>query len=344
MTSMGSQRMLLGALKESGRPQRGGVARPDPLGVSPDATVPSGRSRPGISGVNNENGVRRLLEGKFEYVYDRGFDQPDAEARFLAPMPAGSHGAFASPRPLAGLSPCAVDLYCNATLLRPEEEAYLFLKMNYLKYRASKLREALDPSRARAWELAEIERLQGEAIAVKNHIVRSNLRLVVSIAKGRVGPDRNLLDLVSEGNLSLILAAEKFDVSRGFKFSTYASRVIMRSFSRTTVREISRRRRFVTGHQDLFEAVATPRTDEHGRENGRQRNQEAVRRMLGRLSDREREVIISRFGLEGAREKTLCQLGKELGITRQRVSQIELRAREKLRKFALEQGLDPTAA
>ena len=64
--------------------------------------------------------------------------------------------------------------------------------------------------------------------------------------------------------------------------------------------ERSRHYRFVTGHQGVFEATAARRTDEHGDESGRHGNQEAVRRMLDWLSDRERGVIVSRFGLEGA--------------------------------------------
>jgi RNA polymerase primary sigma factor len=95
----------------------------------------------------------------------------------------------------------------------------------------------------------------------------------------------------------------------------------------------------VTGHQDWIEATAACRTDE----NGWRANPKAVRRMLDWLSDREREVLVRRFGLEGAREKSLRELGEELGITRQRVYQIELRAREKLRKLALQQGIDTTA-
>ena len=70
------------------------------------------------------------------------------------------------------------------------------------------------------------------------------------------------------------------------------------------------------------------------------RMQEAVKGMLGRLDDRERQIIISRFGLGGASEQTLEQLGRELGITKERVRQIESRAQDKLRKIASEEKLD----
>jgi RNA polymerase primary sigma factor len=68
--------------------------------------------------------------------------------------------------------------------------------------------------------------------------------------------------------------------------------------------------------------------------------QEAVKGMLGRLDDRERRIIVSRYGLNGVNEQTLEQLGKELGITKERVRQIESRAQDKLRRFANEEKLD----
>ena len=205
---------------------------------------------------------------------------------------------------------------------------------------ASELRPKVDPSRAKTSDLDEIERLQEEALAVKNQIIRANLRLVVSIAKRHVGPSNNFFELVSDGNMSLIRAVEKFDFSRGNKFSTYASWAIMKNFARTIPEENYRRDRFVTGHEEMFEAAADNRTDEHEYESALKRMQEAVKGMLGRLDDRERKIIISRFGLGGASEQTLEQLGRELGITKERVRQIESRAQEKLRKIASEEKLD----
>ena len=148
-------------------------------------------------------------------------------------------------------------------LLTREQEAHLFRKMNYLKYQANRLREQLDPTRAKTADLDEIERLQEEALAVKNQIIRANLRLVVSIAKRHVGPSNNFFELVSDGNMSLIRAVEKFDYARGNKFSTYASWAIMKNFARTIPEENYRRDRFVTGHEEMFEAAADNRTDEH---------------------------------------------------------------------------------
>ena len=99
--------------------------------------------------------------------------------------------------------------------------------------------------------------------------------------------------------MSLIRAVEKFDFSRGNKFSTYASWAIMKNFARTIPEENYRRDRFVTGHEEMFEAAADNRTDEHEYESALKRMQEAVKGMLGRLDDRERQIIVSRFGLGG---------------------------------------------
>ena len=90
----------------------------------------------------------------------------------------------------------------------------------------------------------------------------------------------------------------------------------------------------------MFEASADNRSDEHEQEKAQKQRQEAVKGMLGRLDERERKIIISRFGLGGASEQTLEQLGRELGITKERVRQIESRAQEKLRRIAIEEKLD----
>ena len=191
-----------------------------------------GRSASAIERVINEGRAAHILEQKLEAMYDPSFDAADAAKVILAPMPkpAGTRQTV-KVRPPADLPPYLASLYTDTPLLSREQEAHLFRKMNYLKHKAVKLREALEPTRPRTSELNEIERLQAEALAVKNQIIRSNLRLVVSIAKKRVGPTNNFFELVSDGNMSLIRAVEKFDFARGFKFSTYASWAIMKNFA-----------------------------------------------------------------------------------------------------------------
>ncbi len=214
-----------------------------------------------------------------------------------------------------GLPPYLASLY-EVPLLAREQEAHLFRKMNYLKYLANQLRDSIDPAKARTADLDEIERLGEEALAVKNQIISANLRLVVSIAKRHVGPSNDFFHLVSDGNMSLIRAVEKFDYARGNKFSTYASWAIMKNFARTIPEENHRRDRFVTGHEDMFEAAADNRTDEHEYENAQKRMQDAVKGMLGRLDDRERRIIVSRYGLTASASRPWSSSARSWGSPR----------------------------
>ena len=153
------------------------------------------------------------------------------EAEILGPLPE-SDLPTKKPRLPSGLPPYLASLY-EVPLLTREQEAHLFRKMNYLKYKAGKLREKLDLNRPKRSLMDQIEKLYDESVATKNQIIRANLRLVVSIAKRYVGPAGDFFELVSDGNMSLIRAVEKFDFSRGNKFSTYASWAIMKNFART---------------------------------------------------------------------------------------------------------------
>ncbi len=299
-----------------------------------------GRTRSSVYRIINEMRALRILATKLEAMPHPSFDDPAAHATIMAPLPepADGRGPRKSKAP-KGLPPYLASLY-EVPLLSREQEQHQFRKMNFLKHRAAALRAAIDPTRARSSDLDKIEALQEEALAVKNQILRANLRLVVSIAKRHVGPSNNFFELVSDGNMSLIRAVEKFDFARGNKFSTYASWAIMKNFARTIPEEAFRRDRFVTGHEEMFDSAPDNRIDEHAYEVAQSRNAEAVRGMLGRLDERERRIIVSRYGLGGDAERTLEQLGRELGITKERVRQIESRAQEKLRRIAVEEKLE----
>lgn len=290
--------------------------------------------------VINQARAARVLGVKLDYMSHPSFEDPTSRAVILGPMPGvESRSSASSRRAPEGLPPYLAGLYDDPLLSR-EQEAHLFRKMNYLKYLTSKIQERITPARARTADLDEFERLQEQALAVKNQLIRANLRLVVSIAKKRVGLLNNFFELVSDGNMSLIRAVEKFDFSRGNKFSTYASWAIMKNFARSIPEEHTRRDRFVTGHDDAFEAATDNRADEYEQEKAQRLRQEAVSQLLGRLDDRERRILISRFGIGGADEQTLEQLGRELGVTKERIRQLEVRAQSKLRKIADEERLD----
>src|SRR5262249_23127583 len=157
-----------------------------------------------------------------------------------------------------------------------------------------------------------IERLLSEALVVKNRIIEMNLRLVVSIAKTRVGSGYGLSECVSDGNLALIQAVDGFDFARGNKFSTYATRAIRNQLGRNKRRAIRRRSlSLVPCEESLTAPDSAP--DEH---EDRDRLQSAVSRWLGRLEERERRVLASHYGLCGVPEQTLTQIGQQLGISK----------------------------
>ena len=169
------------------------------------------------------------------------------------------------PRLPSGLPAYMASLY-EVPLLTREQEAHLFRKMNYLKYQASKLRETLDVDRPKRRLMDRIENLYEESVATKNQIISANLRLVVSIAKRYIGPAEDFFELVSDGNMSLIRAVEKFDVSRGNRFSTYATWAIMKNFARSIPAVLRHRDRFSTSHAEVFGATVDLRADPYEQE------------------------------------------------------------------------------
>jgi len=297
------------------------------------------RTKTSIYRIVNEMRAKRILELPLDYISNPYFGRETAEKVIFGPMPQLDQPQKKVRLP-SGLPPYLASLY-EVPLLTREQEGYLFRKFNYLKFKATRLREQLDPLHARSTQMDEIERLYDQAVVVKNQIVRANLRLVVSIAKRHVGPTDNFFELVSDGNMSLIRAAEKFDYARGNKFSTYASWAIMKNFARTIPDEHRKRDRFRTSQAEMFSATADVRTDQYGQESAQSTREHQIGRILEKLDDREQKIIISRFGLDHSLEPlTLKEVGAEMGVTKERVRQIEARALAKLRQAAHEEKIE----
>jgi RNA polymerase sigma factor (sigma-70 family) len=254
------------------------------------------------------------------------------------PMPTADDAAKKARIP-AGLPPYLASLY-EVPLLSRGQEAHLFRKMNFLKYKACKLREGLNPSQPKSSVMDEIGALYEESVATKNQIVRANLRLVVSIAKRHVGPVENFFELVSDGNVSLMRAVEKFDYARGYKFSTYASWAIMKNFARTIPDEHRHRDRFRTSFGEMFASAEDEHSDQMEQESSQLQRQWQVEKILGQLDEREQRIIVRRFGLQQGQELTLKEIGAEEGVTKERVRQLEARALSKLRRAAEEEKID----
>jgi len=284
--------------------------------------------------------ARRIRGTKLRYINHASFDDPAARDAILGPLTHTVDDHLA--RRLhtfawLALLPAGPS---DAPVLSREQEAHMFRKMNYLKFRANQLKEQLDPDRPSPGDLDEIERLQSAALAVKNRIIEMNLGLVVSIARRRIRAGYDLSERVSDGNLALIQAVDGFDIARGNRFSTYATWAIRNVLAESKRKLIRSRRQTLS----LFaEPLTAPDSGapEHEREVTQNQRRAVVRRWLGRLEKRERRILASRYGIGGGPEQTLTKIGQELGISKERVRQIEARAHAKLRKFARLEALEP---
>ena len=133
-----------------------------------------------------------------------------------------------------------------------ELEAHLFRKMNYLKCLACRIRDRIDPDAPVTRDLDEVEQLQAKALSLKNRIVETHLRLVVSVAKKRVRAGYDLPERISDGTFALMQAVDRFDFARGNRFSTYATWAIINELARHDRRESRRRHRSVALSQDAL--------------------------------------------------------------------------------------------
>jgi RNA polymerase primary sigma factor len=284
--------------------------------------------------------ARPVIGTRLKYIDHPSFDDPAARDAILAPItdladdPVPHRfqpSEWLTPLPAARSGP---------PFLSREQEAHLFRKMNYLKCRSNQLREQFDPDWPNSGDLDEIERLECDALAVRNRIVETNLRLVVAIAKTRVQPGYDLSECISDGNLALIQAVDGFDFARGNRFSTYATWAIRNKLAENVRRSLRGR---VYLHGLFEESLVAPDSniDEHELEEAQNQRRSVVKRWLGRLDKRERRILVSRYGLDGDPEQTLAQIGQTLGITKERVRQIVVRAHAKLRKLAHREVVKP---
>lgn len=298
-----------------------------------------GRTRTSIYRIISEIRATKLLATPVEFMDSPEFHVANAEAAILTEAPAIDRKQTKQRIP-PGLPPYLASLY-NIPLLTREEEVYYFRKMNYLKFRASELQKDLDPRGGKPKLMDQIEELVHQSLEVKNLLIRCNLRLVVSIAKKHIKPSTNFFEMVSDGNMSLIRAIEKFDYTKGNKFSTYASWAIMKNFARSLPAESTRQDRYRTGQDLLFQSSFDEKTDQYEQELNHSKQQEAVTHILGQLDERERQIIEYRFGLDhGTEPLTLEEVGSRFGVTKERIRQLEIRALNKLRTLAKTESMD----
>lgn len=223
-------------------------------------------------------------------------------------------------------------------ILTGAQEKILFHQFNYARYRIWAIQKEVweTPSKQPLPEQAD-EVLKWYRISdrIREQIAETNLALVLAMAKRTRMSEVDFADLVSEGNMALLRAVDKFDAGRGYKFSTYACRAILKAFSRQGMKLSKYRQRFPT---DFDPKLEKSNFLEVKRTSFEKDAAEEVRRIVTEnradLTDVERTVIEHRFGLEsGELEKpmTLEQVGQIIGVTKERVRQIQNKAMEKIR-------------
>ncbi|MFH0770527.1 MAG: sigma-70 family RNA polymerase sigma factor [Candidatus Peregrinibacteria bacterium] len=248
----------------------------------------------------------------------------------------GGNGKGAFPKNF----PAHLARLCEEPLLREEEERFLFCRYNYLKYRACRLRDALDRDSPSPDTVREIERLLVQAESIKDHIIEANNRLVISLVKKFVSPRHSFDDLLSDGIVAMMHAVEKFDWDRGFRFSTYAYRAIVR----TAYRKISDRQhdhtRFMTGADNVLSGAEDNRGEGRMSEHEWSDLRAKLARFVDRLDRREQCIIRSRFALGMHRKvRTFQCLADKLGVSKERVRQLEQRAIAKMQAMAAAEGV-----
>ncbi len=284
---------------------------------------------------------RALLEGRAEslslkkihFIDDPLLHGRDAEAAIDAII--GQEAIVSSDQRSAdesriprSLPPYLAALY-RTPLLSPSRERGLFLQLNYRKYQFIHTRRKLDPQFARARDLAMLENLLHRIQETRNRLIQANLRLVVSVARKHLRPNLDLMELVSEGNITLMRAVDGFDVGKGNRFSTYATLALMKGFARS-VPQMTAGDGAIAVEPEVLGALADPTVaSEHGPMMAR----DELGNLLVHLDTRERDVLLAHWGV-GRDEAGYDDLARRFNLSRQRIRQIEKSAIDKLRSAA----------
>jgi RNA polymerase primary sigma factor len=327
--------------------------------------------------------------GGIDLAKDEPDDQPRRRLKLVNPPRANSDRGGSSSDP--------VRVYLKeigrVALLTGPEEVLLARRIEAGGQAAERLADLTAAERIHELDLVarrRLERTARDGERAKSDLIQANLRLVVSIAKRYVGRGMQLLDIIQEGNLGLMRAVEKFDYTKGFKFSTYATWWIRQAITRAiadqartiripvhmvesinrvhriqrqmlqelerepTIEELAikvdmtpdRVREIMRISQDplsldspvgetddsnLSDFIEDTQADAPAEMAARNMLGKAVVEALSELSDREKEVVRLRFGLDDGQARTLEEVGKEFGVTRERIRQIEAKTLAKLR-------------
>jgi len=276
--------------------------------------------------------LRRLFDEPWQYVPHELFAKRSADRLLFGPK-----AIHELPKSLRGQADETPDGGIESTL-STSQEILLFQQLNYARMRVVRLMEQYRGKRMPVHAVREVLTWAHRVIAARAHIVQANMPLVLAMAKRTRLNSLDFNELISEGNLALLRSVDKFDCARGFKFSTYACRAILKSFSRVAMRTSRYRGHFPTEFDPSLEKSDFA---------DRKRNDveaacvDEIRDILASnraaLNDVEQTVIRERFALDAAelpaKGKTLEEVGEIVGVTKERVRQIQNKALAKIRSI-----------
>jgi RNA polymerase primary sigma factor len=289
---------------------------------------------------------RVLLDPKFDYVENEMFHKANAKRKVIDDVPSIDRPNTSWYHPvMENVAANRTAKSAKPVLLTAQQERELFLKFNYSRYRVVKLRDKIGDKAITKKQARDLIEWIENTEMYRDQIAQMNLALVLAMGKRTRMSEVDFGDLVSEGNMALLRAVDKFDVARGFKFSTYACRAILKAFSRAGVKFSKYRQLFPTDFDPKLEKSNFMENKRKGHEHDCvDEVQEIIGDNRADLTDIEHEVIQHRFGLAEKRKKepeagamTLEQVGRIIGVTKERVRQIQNKALGKIRQ-TLEEG------
>jgi len=226
-------------------------------------------------------------------------------------------------------------------LMTASEEKVMFLRFNFSKRRLSELKKTIEKDGLSVDLAHQVIEWHRRFEHYREYLVRTNLALVLAMAKRTRLGQTDFAEIVSEGNMALLRAVDKFSVDRGFKFSTYACRAILKAFSRTSMKSMRHRNHFpVEFEPDLERSDWQDRRREQVESECVDELKTIIDRNLADLSSIEETVIRRRFNWQQQDENplTLEEVGQIIGVTKERVRQIQNKALQKI-KQVLEEGV-----
>jgi RNA polymerase sigma factor (sigma-70 family) len=219
-------------------------------------------------------------------------------------------------------------------LMKPQDERPMFLRFNYAKKILLGLQKDIRKNGLTLERAQMFLRWHEKFEHFREYLVRTNLALVLAMAKRTRLGDVDFAEVVSEGNMALLRAVDKFSADRGFKFSTYACRAILKAFSRTAMKANKYRTRFpVEFEPDMEQSDWADRRRDQIEDDCIDELKAIVDRNLADLSTVEQTVIRRRFNWEQQEDSPLMleEVGKIIGVTKERVRQIQNKALAKIR-------------